>query len=229
MASPTMSTEAAGPWVITAPLPTSVVQGWISTPANNAGMLLVQGVSGNNTSIASAEAATVANRPKLLLDIRKRGDFNSDGVADALDIDLLFTQTAGAVTYPNDIYDADRDGSVNPAVGAAGSDADYWVQNIKNTKYGDADLNGKVNFSDLLTLATNYGVTTGAGWAMGSFNGDGAVNFGDLLALASNYGFDNSPTGTFAGDWALAQSLVPEPTTLALGFGVALPMLRRRR
>jgi hypothetical protein len=51
---------------------------------------------------------------------------------------------------------------------------------------GDANLDGSVNFADLLVLAKNYNTTT-AQWAQGDFNGDGLVNFSDLLLLSKNY------------------------------------------
>jgi len=52
---------------------------------------------------------------------------------------------------------------------------------------GDTNLDGQVNFTDLLTLAQNYG-HGGADWAHGDFTYDGLVNFSDLLLLAQNYG-----------------------------------------
>ena len=52
---------------------------------------------------------------------------------------------------------------------------------------GDANGDGKVDFSDLLILAQHYG-DTNAILADGDFNGDGTVNFADLLILAQNYG-----------------------------------------
>ncbi|MFT3784570.1 MAG: hypothetical protein QM770_00200 [Tepidisphaeraceae bacterium] len=91
---------------------------------------------------------------------------------------------------------------------------------------GDANVDRVVNFTDLLTLASHYNDSTGATWLQGDFTGDGAVNFADLLQLAANYG--SGPTGTFADDWALALSLVPEPT-LALSLPLAALMLRQRR
>jgi hypothetical protein len=99
---------------------------------------------------------------------------------------------------------------------------------VRYTLLGDADLSGNVNFDDLLKLAANYNTPSGTYWYQGDFTNDGAVNFDDLLKLAANY--NQSLTGSFAGDWALAQSAVPEPTSLlAIGLGGAALLGRRRR
>lgn len=70
---------------------------------------------------------------------------------------------------------------------------------------GDVDVDGKVNFTDLLTLAQHYN-STGAAWPEGDFNADGTVDFGDLLALAQNYG--QSVDGP-------QLTALPEPTAVA--------------
>jgi hypothetical protein len=69
-----------------------------------------------------------------------------------------------------------------------------------------------VNFNDLLVLAQNYDAI--GTWEGGDFNGDDRVNFNDLLILAQNYAFNDSPTGSFPGDWQMARSLAPEPSLL---------------
>ena len=86
---------------------------------------------------------------------------------------------------------------------------------------GDANLDGTVNFTDLLVLAQNYGVQNG-NWQHGDFNGDGRVNFADLLLLAQNYGrvLDNP-----APPMAVA---VPDPG-LSGGLPALLLITRRRR
>ena len=53
--------------------------------------------------------------------------------------------------------------------------------------YGDANLDGKVDFADLVILARNYGRSVGP-FSNADFNGDGAVGFDDLVILARNYG-----------------------------------------
>ncbi|MFT3788082.1 MAG: autotransporter-associated beta strand repeat-containing protein [Tepidisphaeraceae bacterium] len=101
------------------------------------------------------------------------------------------------------------------------------------TVAGDANLDFAVNFSDLLTLAANYG-NTGMTWDDGDFNYDQTVNFTDLLSLAAHYGQSLTATqaetlGTdFAADFALAQSMVPEPMDV-LGVALLGVGLRRTR
>jgi T5SS/PEP-CTERM-associated repeat protein len=106
---------------------------------------------------------------------------------------------------------------------------------LKPTLKGDTNLDHTVSFDDLLALAANYNQSNRL-WFQGDFDYDGSVSFSDLLILAATYNqsltgdLSNSPTGTFAGDWALAQQLaVPEPTTIACLIGAPLTLLTRRR
>jgi autotransporter-associated beta strand protein len=105
---------------------------------------------------------------------------------------------------------------------------------IKYTLVGDADLNGSVNFDDLLTLAQKYGQTNTT-WSEGDFTYDAATNFDDLLGLAQNYGRSalteeqlSLVETSFASDFALALSLVPEPTSLSLLCAGVLVTRRRK-
>jgi hypothetical protein len=99
---------------------------------------------------------------------------------------------------------------------------------FRYTYRGDSTLDGAVNFNDLLVLAQNYNNVSGtARWDQGDNTYDGNVDFSDLLGLAQNYNL--TLTGSFAGDWSLAQSMVPEPTTFAALAGAGLLALRRRR
>jgi fibronectin-binding autotransporter adhesin len=98
---------------------------------------------------------------------------------------------------------------------------------------GDANLDGAVDFNDLVTLAQHYDLTTGQTWSTGDFNGTGGVDFNDLVVLAQSYNQTTSGAMTlpanFAADWALAQSLVPEPTSMLLLAMAAHGLTRRRR
>lgn len=101
---------------------------------------------------------------------------------------------------------------------------------------GDSNIDGDVDFSDLVALAQNYNSTTSR-WVKGDFNYDGATNFEDLVALAQNYNSVDAVTvgelaafgSDFASDWALAQSIVPEPATLSALALAATAVMRRRR
>jgi hypothetical protein len=98
---------------------------------------------------------------------------------------------------------------------------------------GGATRDGLVNFDDLIPVAHHYNLATNATWDMGDFTGDGLVKFPDLVILAQNYGAGADVSATqfgddFAADWALAQSLVPEPVTFA-GLLTAIPAALVRR
>ncbi len=104
---------------------------------------------------------------------------------------------------------------------------------------GDTNFDGSVGFVDLVELARSYS-TSNKKWSEGDFDFDGNVGFLDLVALSRNYGATATAAGqfvidlgiqaAFASDWALAQSMVPEPTTLGLiGAGAVLTLRRRRR
>lgn len=129
-------------------------------------------------------------------------------------------------------------GYVDNAVGTAkttfaGVNVDTTSLLIQRTLPGDADLSRNVSFADLVLLAQNYNTLTNATWQRGDFNYDGAVGFADLVLLAQHYnatapnlsGFSDS----FAADWALARSLVPEPTLVAAIAAVVVPLRRVRR
>jgi len=107
---------------------------------------------------------------------------------------------------------------------------------IANPLPGDANFDGRVDFSDLVILAVNYNRTTGSEWFDGDFNRDRAVNFNDLVSLAVNYntatvvqigtvGF----TQAFIADWNRATALVPEPASVAFGVVGGLVLLQRRK
>jgi hypothetical protein len=92
---------------------------------------------------------------------------------------------------------------------------------------GDINLDGVVDAADYITLKQNFGMTSGARWLQGNFNGDNNVNWTDLQTLMANFG-----TRSVGGAPA-----APEPATLSLLalLALSLPkrgglaMIRRRR
>lgn len=106
---------------------------------------------------------------------------------------------------------------------------------IRATIRGDTNVDRAVNFDDLLALAQHYGETA-KGWQQGDSDYDHDVDFDDLLALAQNYGnavpitdLGDVVGASFAADWMLAQSLVPEPAVFAALAAIAPSWQRRRR
>lgn len=102
---------------------------------------------------------------------------------------------------------------------------------------GDANLDGTVNFDDLLVVAQNYD-SVASSWATGDFDGTGSTVFDDLLVVAQNYGLSgvtlpvdlgNSVSADFQSDWTLALSVVPEPSSFALLGLAGSALLRRSR
>ena len=97
---------------------------------------------------------------------------------------------------------------------------------------GDASLGDSVGFEDLVILAQNYDLS-GTIWQTGDFNRSSTTDFTDLVVLAQNYGIGAAGVADafgsdFATDWALAQSLVPEPIVLMPTL-LSVTLLRRRR
>jgi hypothetical protein len=100
---------------------------------------------------------------------------------------------------------------------------------------GDANLDGVVNFGDLLALAKHYNARgDGVEWAAGDFTYDGVVNFADLLVLAKNY---NRPLpadvpgagGGFEAALAEVSAVVPEPGLVGFTLITMSYCGRRRR
>jgi hypothetical protein len=74
--------------------------------------------------------------------------------------------------------------------------------------FGDANMDGSVNFSDLSTLLAHYNQS--GDWSQGDCTNDGLVNFADLSVLMANYNM------TAGGAPLDGVGVVPEPSTLAL-------------
>jgi len=79
---------------------------------------------------------------------------------------------------------------------------------------GDANYDLKVDLHDFVILKNNWGVDSGATWAMGDFDLTGSVNLDDFVILKNNWG----------------AVPLPEPTTAALiALGGAVLLGGRRR
>ena len=143
------------------------------------------------------------------------GDFNDDGVLDALDIDDLTAQSASGTNPP--LYDLNADSVVDTA------DVTVWIKDLKNSWVGDADLNGEFNSGDLVVVLASgtYENDVASVWSLGDFNGDARTDSGDLVAALADGGYELGPRPAVAA--------VPEPgSLLLLGLG-GLGLLSARR
>ena len=111
------------------------------------------------------------------------GDFNGDGQISSDDLDLLCAAAHAAALPPSEVarFDQNGDDQINA------EDIDEWLANLANTKRGDADLDGDVDFADFLKLSANFGSEDGH-WSDGDFDCDGVIGFSDFLLLSSNFG-----------------------------------------
>ncbi|MCA9167575.1 MAG: hypothetical protein KDB23_07890, partial [Planctomycetales bacterium] len=104
-------------------------------------------------------------------------------------------------------------------------DRDFWVTKIKQTYFGDADLDGEFNSADLINVfqAGEYEdhVVGNSTWSTGDWNGDGEFTTSDLVIAFQDGGYDRGPRGVVTA--------VPEPTGLFPLFMSALGVVARTR
>ena len=103
------------------------------------------------------------------------GDFDGNGSVTAADIDLFCQGLASQ----DDRFDLNGDDRVDKV------DYRYLVEDIVQTTFGDANLDGVFNSSDLVQVfvAGQYedGLTGNSGWAQGDWNCDGEFTSSDLV------------------------------------------------
>lgn len=109
------------------------------------------------------------------------GDIDDDESWTAADLDMLLGQIgvvspggsqSGSVLAggPFDIVNADGNANLD--------DVEYWLRGIMGSEFGDANLDGRVSFLDIETIASNFNQP--GDWADGDFNNDGTVDQADL-------------------------------------------------
>lgn len=111
------------------------------------------------------------------------GDFNQDGILHAADVDLL----AQAIRDGRAEYDLTGDAVVDFV------DLRFLVENVLRTHFGDANLSGQFDSSDLVQVF-QFGeyeddVPGNSTWGEGDWNGDGEFTTGDLVLAFESGGF----------------------------------------
>ena len=105
------------------------------------------------------------------------GDFNRDGVLDVSDIDLFCAQVGQPADEPQ--FDLNQDGVVDSI------DLERLIYDLMNTRYGDSNLDGVFDSSDLVQvfIVGEYedDVEGNSTWADGDWNCDGEFDTRDLV------------------------------------------------
>ena len=145
-----------------------------------------------------------------------QGDFNSNGMRDPGDLDLL----AAAMAANNDpAFDLNGDGNVDL------EDRRVWVEDLTNTFFGDSTYDGEFSSADFVAVFTTAKYETGqpATWTEGDWNGDGVFGSADFVTAFSGAGYETGPKEG-------GLMVVPEPISIAPAlFGIMLLAARRRR
>ncbi|MEZ6120233.1 MAG: hypothetical protein R3C28_27180 [Pirellulaceae bacterium] len=105
------------------------------------------------------------------------GDFNRDAVLDVADVDLLYAAVRNGTNELN--FDLNQDEVVNQ------HDVDYWVRQLFGSNYGDANLDGIFDSSDLVQVFQRGeyedGIDGNSNWSDGDWNADGEFSTADLV------------------------------------------------
>jgi hypothetical protein len=142
------------------------------------------------------------------------GDFNNNGQLEINDLDDLSQQAANGNNDLN--YDLNTDSLVDR------EDRRVWVEDLYRSWFGDADLNGFFDSSDLVKVmvAGAYEVDVDATWSTGDFDGNGRFDSSDLVVALAGGGYEAEPRA--------ARMAVPEPCSAYLLL-IGLAALAGRR
>ncbi len=145
------------------------------------------------------------------------GDFDGDGQLDVDDINQLTETVRAGTNDPK--FDVNGDGAVNQ------DDRTVWVESIKKTYFGDANLDGVFNTEDFLQVFQigefEDNVPANSTWEEGDWDGNADFETGDFIKAFQGGGFEKGPRA--------AVSAVPEPSSALLALLGLLPVVLRRR
>lgn len=141
------------------------------------------------------------------------GDFNENGELDTADLDLQAIAMAGD-DHPQE-FDLNDDDLVNF------DDRLVWVNDLKHTWIGDANLDGVFSSGDMVQVFVQgkYETDQAAAWGEGDWNGDTFFGSADMVAAFVAGGYEQGKPSR------AAVSEVPEPnslTPLLLGLSILL-------
>jgi hypothetical protein len=113
--------------------------------------------------------------------ITKSADFNLDTFIDARDIDELYAALDGSY---NSFFDLNEDGFLDQ------EDVDFIVKVLFDSIYGDSNLDGHFNSTDLVHVFVigeyQDGIAVNSGWADGDWSGDQDFDSSDFVFSLTN-------------------------------------------
>ena len=133
------------------------------------------------------------------------GDFDSDGDLDAADINAL----SEAIRNGNmdGRFDLNSDSMVDA------EDRRVWVEELRQTYFGDSNMDGEFNTRDFVFVFVNGeyedNIPNNSTWEDGDWNGDGDFTTNDFVVAFGGAGFE-------AGPRAAAAATIPEPSSCVL-------------
>ncbi len=131
------------------------------------------------------------------------GDFNSNGRIDVADVNLLLEAIYEGST--DILFDVDGNLVVDE------DDLAFWVGDIAITWFGDADLNGEFNSSDLVQVFQRGeyedGFLENSRWDGGDWTGDLEFDSADFVQAFQDGGFELGP---------MSATPIPEPHSATL-------------
>jgi hypothetical protein len=138
------------------------------------------------------------------------GDFNGNRVLDAGDIDELSARIRAATNDQH--YDLNADSVIDDL------DRPVWVHDLKQTYFGDADLSGTFDSTDLVQVLASGeyedDIDLNSTWLTGDWDGDGDFTSCDLVVALADGGYE--------------AAAVPEPAGVMLMAAAALLVTRNR-
>ena len=115
------------------------------------------------------------------------GDFDSNQVVDAADIDRLYLEIRQGSSDVD--FDLDESGTVDQ------NDADYLIETVLGTTFGDSNLDGVFDSKDIIDVfsAGEYqdDLSLNSSWVTGDWNGDGEFDSNDIIAALQTGAYSN--------------------------------------
>jgi hypothetical protein len=153
------------------------------------------------------------------------GDFDAGGSLDVADVEALIDKIRGI--HRSKSFSSGRMFDVNVDGRIDNDDLGYWVNDVKQTGFGDANLDGQFNSGDLIdvfqTSGFEDGIAGNATWSSGDWDADGEFTTSDLLLAFQEGVYEQNAVGSIHA--------VPEPSAIALSVAAtigALMLIRRR-